>query len=297
MEDQRSGEPSPSRGCAECPEDARGATPPARRERSAEAGPGAFSPFAFLRNNAPILGAAATALGVVLYVLLTWVAGWVYQPAGVRPSEVGLGYGQLLLGTAVALVAALAGVLAAVAVAFAVVFGAAWLRKKIERVRGGRETQAWVPALVTVVLLALAAASWFFGNGAGSFFILLPAAVSAAYLRPKRAYKVIAIVATILALGAAGIGVQNAASLARNHIHNVTASNAIGVFNNPWEGQIALVQQLGSTKATCGLYLGESNGTGVFVYNEYTEQVKHLRTLRLPLSSVLITIIPDQVTC
>jgi hypothetical protein len=74
-------------------------------------------------------------------------------------------------------------------------------------------------------------------------------------------------------------------------------TNAIGVFNNPWDGQIALVQQLGSTKTTCRLYLGESNGTGVFVYNEYTEQVKHLRTLRRPLSSVLITIITDQVTC
>jgi hypothetical protein len=73
--------------------------------------------------------------------------------------------------------------------------------------------------------------------------------------------------------------------------------NAIGIFNNPWEGKIARVQQIGSTNVLCGLYLGESDGADVFVYEESTGHVKRLRTLRLPLSSALIKIIPDQVTC
>jgi hypothetical protein len=109
---RRSASP-PSRCCGERPQD--------ERERSRETGL-----VAFLRSNATALGVAAAALGGVLYVLLSWVASWVYQPAGVRPSDVGLGYVPLLAGTAVTLVVALAVVLAAVAVAF----GAAWLRRK-----------------------------------------------------------------------------------------------------------------------------------------------------------------------
>ena len=158
-------------------------------ERSRETGPVAFL-IAFLKDNAQALGAAAAALGGVLYVLLTWITSWVYQPAGVRSSDVGL-----------------------------------------------------VVAGVTVF-------------------------------------------------------VWNGASQARRDILDAASSVPIGV-NNPWEGEIANVQRIGSTSTTvtCGLYLGESNGTGVLVYNESTGQFKHIRTLRLPLSSVLIEIMPDQVVC
>jgi hypothetical protein len=85
--------------------------------------------------------------------------------------------------------------------------------------------------------------------------------------------------------------VWNSAWLARLHIQEVSSSVPIGAFNNLWEGEIANVQGVGSTTVRCGLYLGESNGTGVLVY----EEGKHLRTLRLPLSSVVI--LPDHSRC
>jgi hypothetical protein len=236
-----------------------------------------------LRSNATALGVVAAALGGVLYVLLTWVASWVYQPAGVRPSDVGLGYVPLLAGTAVTLVVALAVVLAAVAVAF----GAAWLRRK--------NVLAFVVAIIA--LLALVYFSSSINEDAGFFLSSLPAAAVVAIIWPEHAYKVIAILATILVLVVAGVTVWNSASEARRDIQDVVSGVPIGVFNNPWEGEIALVQRIGSTKARCGLYLGESNGMGVLVYNEGTEQVKRLRTLRLPLSSVLIEILPDQTVC
>ena len=249
-------------------------------ERSQETGP-----VAFWRSNATALGVAAAALGGVLYVLLTWVTSWVYQPAGVRPSDVGLGYVPLLAGTAVTLVGALAVVLAAVAVAL----GTAWLRTK----------RAWVRlGLAIIALGALVYVSVDINDVAAFFLIPLPSAAFVAILWPKHAYKMIAIFATIIVLAVAGVTVWNSASQARRDIQDVASSAPIGL-NNPWEGEIANVQRIGSTSktVTCGLYLGESNGTGVFVVNEGTEQVKQLRTVRLPLSSVLIEILPDHVLC
>ena len=242
--------------------------------------------IAFLKDNAQALGAAAAALGGVLYVLLTWITSWVYQPAGVRPSDVGLGYVPLLAGTAVTLVVALAVPSAIGAVAF----GAAWLR--------GKNVWAFAVVFIALVALALVSAFWSLSGNAAFFLGSLPVAVGIAIYWPKHAYKVIAISATILVLVVAGVTVWNGASQARRDILDAASSVPIGV-NNPWEGEIANVQRIGSTSTTvtCGLYLGESNGTGVLVYNESTGQFKHLRTLRLPLSSVLIEIMPDQVVC
>ncbi len=81
----------------------------------------------------------------------------VCQPAGVRPSAEGLGYGPLLLGMAVTLFGALGIVLAAVHVAFAVT----WLRSK----------RVWAYGLATLAFIALVFASWFIDVAA---FFLTP---------------------------------------------------------------------------------------------------------------------------
>jgi hypothetical protein len=218
----------------------------------------------------------------------------------VRPSEVGLGYGPLLVGTAVTLVGALAVVLAIVAVAL----GAAWLFRKALGAAWLREKQVLALVVVVIALLALALVptlleiSGHVISGNAAFFLgSLPLAVGIAIISPKHVYKRIAISATILGLAVTGVTVRNSAVVARYDIENVTSANAIGVFDNPWEGQIARVQRIGSTGSACWLYLGDSNGIGVFVFEESTGQVKHLRTLRLPLSSVIVEILPDQVTC
>ena len=250
-----------------------------------------------MKSNATALGAAAAALGGVLYVVLTWVSSWVYQPAGVRPSDVGLGYVPLLAGTAVALVSALAVVLAVVAVGL----GAVWLLKKALG-EALLKKQAWALGVALIALLVPALVATFLwisrhgiSGNAALFLSFLSVAVAIAIISGERAYKVIAISATILALAVAGVTVWNSAWLARHHIQEVSSSAPIGAFNNLWEGEIANVQGVGSTTVRCGLYLGESNGTGVLVYEEDTGQFKHLRTLRLPLSSVVI--LPDQSGC
>jgi hypothetical protein len=237
-----------------------------------------------LRDNATALTVVAAALGGVLYVLLTWIATWVYEPAGVRPSEAGLGYGPMLLGTAVTLFVALAVVLAGVSVAF----GATWLRRK----------NAWAYALATIALLGIVFVSWSIDDVAGFFLAALPMALVIAHLWPEHAYKMIAIFGTILVLVVSGVSLWNSATLARQDIQHVASGAPIGL-SNPWEGQIALVHAINSKKATarCGLYLGQANGIGVFVFVAGDEPGKPLHTLRFPLSSALIEILPNQVVC
>jgi hypothetical protein len=165
---------------------------------------------AFLASNATGLSVAGAFLGSVVYVLLTWVASWVYEPAGVRPSEVGLGYGAMLLGTAVTLVVALGVVLVTVAIAF----GAAWLRRK-------KNKALFLLSLFAILaLVLLVVASWPVDDVAGFFLVPLPAAVAVANIVPEHAYKVIAIFATILALVVVGVSVWNTASAARRDIQD-----------------------------------------------------------------------------
>ncbi len=114
-----------------------------------------ISPATFFTANAPALGVYAALVGGIVYVALTRVATLVCQPAGVRPSAEGLGYGPLLLGMAVTLFGALGIVLAAVHVAFAVT----WLRSK----------RVWAYGLATLAFIALVFASWFIDDVAAFF--------------------------------------------------------------------------------------------------------------------------------
>jgi hypothetical protein len=253
------------------------------------------SPIGFLRDNATVFTLALTTFGGILYVVLTRVSYWVYAPAGVTPSEVGLGYGPLLLGTAVALAVALAIVLAPVLLAF----GAAWVRRK----------NAKVFALAAVVFVALAVASWFFSD-VSSFYILpllltipLLATLVVGLLWPGHVYKGVAIASTILVLAVAGLSMWYAATNARRHIKEASSSGQFALFELPWEGQIALLRRIDSppSSARCGLYLGEANGIGVFEFAVIERgtipRLRTLRTLRFPLTSMNIEIVPDAWSC
>src|SRR4051812_37510099 len=61
-----------------------------------------------LTENASKLAAAAGVLGGVVYLLLYIACTWVYEPLGVSPSDVGLGYGELLVRAGVGFVGVLA---------------------------------------------------------------------------------------------------------------------------------------------------------------------------------------------
>jgi hypothetical protein len=71
--------------------------PDMKRQGPAEEPSGMVS-MTFVNENATALSIAAAALGGVVYVLLTLLAEWVYEPSGVTSSEVGLGYGPCFLG-------------------------------------------------------------------------------------------------------------------------------------------------------------------------------------------------------
>jgi hypothetical protein len=262
------------------PSDEHPATQPADGER-----PSGTGPLAFLASNATQLSVAGALLGGILYVLLTWVSNWVYEPAGVRPSDVGLGYGAMLVGTAVTLVVALALVLLTVAFAF----GAVWL---------GRKKRVLLTVSAIVALFGLVAVVTFIDAVAGFFLGLLPGALIFAALFPANAYKVIAIGATIIALLVAGFTVWNYASDARRDIRDGISGAPIGLFNSPWEGRIAAFRAMtapSSVHDRCGLYLGEANGIGVFVV--VSQDSGQRATFRLPLSSLFMEILPEQTQC
>jgi chromate transport protein ChrA len=236
----------------------------------------------FFRSYGRTLTASAGFLGGLFYVLLTWTASWVYSPAGVKPSEVGLGYGSLLVGTAVALVTALAFVLAGIATAFV----ALWLR---QRIRGRKGVLASLLAYGAVVAIVLAAGWW---DVANALFLLVPALVFA-YLFPRRAYRLVAGAGLILVLVLVYFVVLNNARLAKHDIEQVESLAQYDVFN-PWEGHIATVRT-STTKPICGLYLGNADGIGVLVIAGDSPETR--RTMRFPLSSATLDIYPQKSLC
>jgi hypothetical protein len=158
-----------------------------------------------------------------------------------------------------------------------------WLRAK--------SSVAYVLACVAVVAFAFAAIS--LNDVAGFVLILLPVALLVAALFPEHAYRLIAGVGLLLVLVVASISVWNNAVVARNDIEAITSSAQFDLFN-PWEGRIAIVRT--SSTDTCGLYLGEANGLGVLVVRAQAPGEKR-RTMRFPLSSVVLVVRPEAAAC
>jgi hypothetical protein len=245
----------------------------------------------FFQSYGRALTASAGVLGGLFYILLTWTSSFVYHPVGVRPGEVGLGYGVLLVGTAATLVVALAVVLAGVCVAFL----AMWLRQKT--------TLGYVLACVAVVAVCVLALAV---NDIAGFFLalLLPLALVAAYLFPEHAYRLVAgvgfFIVLVVAFVTVGIDATEARSdikdgSTRTPIEDVAASSTpFPLLNfNIWEGRIADVHT--SESQICGLYLGEADGIGVLEVEGETPG--KLVTMRFPLASSTLEIHPDRSTC
>ncbi len=103
----------------------------------------------------------------------------------------------------------------------------------------------------------------------------------------------IGVFATITLLVVVGVVTWNAATHARRDIE-VSSFDAISVFANPREGQIAILSGNGSAENVCGLYLSEADGIGVLVFTS-PETAGGRRTVLFPLSSAHIEILPGQV--
>jgi hypothetical protein len=231
----------------------------------------------FLRENAAALGIIGAAGGGLLYVLVSVLANWVYEPAGVTAAEVGLGYGPLLLGTAQALVF----VLAAAVVVIGLLAALIWM---------SRELGAWwwlaIPAAFGVSFLATTTVIYIAGGWLTAGLILTVGIVYG-HFASTRWLKVGAGVVALIALAATAGFLRDAANSARIDLREGVA-NPPGLWTQPWSSRVVTVRDADSLKNVpglpkCVLYLGEANGTSVF----YAASPRNPHTVRLPTSTIL----------
>ena len=236
----------------------------------------------FLREHAAGIGAAATAVGGVLYVLLSLISSWVYEPMGATPAQVGLGYGPTLIGAAALLLwLALAG---AAFVALAV--AATWI--------AGRMGRGWWLLVAFFALLAVAALMVADPATAAST-ASVAIAVAAGRRWRRRRYAVSAAVGVAFGV-VVGVGaILWWADHARDQITGGYATS--GPWSGPWAAQVVSVRPTDPSSAQelpadrCLLYLGEANGMSM-LFDGKGEG----RSLRVPTAGLVIEIRPGAVS-
>jgi hypothetical protein len=227
----------------------------------------------FLRDHVAGIGAAATVVGGVLYVLLSVISAGVYESVGVTPAQVGLGYGPMLIAAA----ALLLWLAAVTAVYVALALGATWLAARLGR-------RWWV----LVLLFALLAGGALLADDpatAGS-----TASVAVALLvsrRRQNRYAASAVVAVAFGV-IVGFGVIFWwAQRAEDDI--LAGRSSSGPWAGPWGAEVVSIRAEDSSELPtdrCLLYLGEADGLTV-LYDPSRE------TWRVPTNALLIEVHPD----
>ena len=256
-----------------------------------------------VKENSTALGTAAIAVGGLLYVVLTFIARWVYAPLGVKPAEVGLGYGPLLVGTAIALPLILAVSLATVGLALAV----SWIAAKLASTLG----RAWfllLVALFAVALVALVA----LGDAHPAVTVYAAVLILAAVIGGLAggSLRTNAILGLVILLVTVGGGLIDEARRTRHDLERGYSPRygpwGTGPWATPWDASVARVfwaspEARGPRLPPCVLYLGEANGVSVFYdpgpldgpLGRESWLADRARTLRLPTSSVVVEIHPN----
>ena len=224
------------------------------------------------------IGAAATAVGGVLYVLLTVISERDYDPFGVTPAEVGLGYGAMLIGAA-ALLLWLAAVVAAL-LAFSL--AATWLAARLGR-------RWWV---LVVFFALLAGGAMLAVDPADPAIAALTGSVAVAVVasrRRRRRYVASALVAVAFGV-VVGVGaIVWWAERARDNM--LDGYDTAGLWFGPWAARVVSIRAGDLSELPidrCLLYLGEADGMTV-LYDPEGED----RTWRVPTTGLLIEIHPD----
>ena len=230
----------------------------------------------FLGDHATAIGAAVTAAGGVLYVLLSVISSRVYDPIGVTPAQVGLGYGPMLLGAATLLL----WLAAVIAVFAALTLAAIWLAGKLGR-------WWWV----LVALFALLAVAAVLAVDAATAALTASVALGVAAGRRQAGRRYVAGAAVAVAFGlVTGVGaIYWWADRARDDMATGFATS--GGLRGPWVTQVVSVHPVeGSELPTdrCLLYLGEADGMSV-LHDPGGEG----RTWRVPTTDLQMEIHPD----
>ena len=220
------------------------------------------------------IGAAATTVGGVLYVLLSVISARVYDPLGVTPEQVGLGYGAMLIRAA----ALVLGLAAATGVLIGVALAATWLVARFGR-------RWWV---FVVLFALLAAAAILVGDPFTA--AALTASVAVALVvgrRGDRRYAAAAVVATATGVLVGLAAIFWWAERARDHIRDGQDTAGYG----PWSAQVVSIRATdasGLPKDRCLLYLGEADGMTVL-----DDPSREQHTWRAPTAGLLIEVHPD----
>jgi len=239
--------------------------------------------------------------------LLTVLCNQVYEPLGVNPASVGLGYGELLIRAAVAWVGIVGLLLGGVAMGALTT----WL------VASKSKPRAVSLLIIATLLLILAGillidqrwavAGLTTGAGVliGGWVVVIPtrrakgsglAVVGEARRRsatePTLIFLVLALVLLIT-----GTFLVVAAAEDRSRLQQGLRPVPIaGDTPPPWNAEVVRASWVNSPGPThprmprCLLYLGQANGTSVL----YDARPAHHRTLRSPNSSVAIEVLPDR---
>ena len=234
----------------------------------------------FLKNYAAIIGATTTAIGGVLYVFLSIISSWVYSPLGITPSQVGLGYGPLLIRAAVLLF--WIGLTGAIVVGLTLF--AAWLSAKPGR--------RWLLGALLAMVALIALVAWDAATAALAAAVPLAAVVG--WRWPRRRYLVSALVGAIFAVL---VGVGSISWWALRAGDDIEAGHGTsGAWSGPWAAQVVSVRPTESSSSLrfpsnhCLLYLGEANGMSAWDDSGNSTDGEGERTWRVPTAGLVIEI-------
>jgi hypothetical protein len=264
-------------------------------------------------ENVSAIPAVLGVVGALSYGALNVAATTFYEPLGVTPSEVGLGYGELLARTAVVV-----AVLGAMAVAGFVFVGAA-VHGLIGRLGGGvngaarlrvrdRVVVATVGTVVLgaydVMLSASSPVKWSSAQAIGiatfSLLVAFAVLICLVFVAKHSARKCglterhVLIVGLCLVFAAPSSFVAFARE-GRREVQLGHRQRAVFGSPLPWQVTFARVTWKDSSRTApdCLLYLGSSGSAVVF----YDPNSAERRSLRLPASDVIVEYLPDRATC
>jgi hypothetical protein len=223
------------------------------------------STLAQLASFFAVVAAVLAVLGGLWYAAQSFIGGWVYDPVGVVPREVGLTSSALFTQSTAGLIGLLLIVLL-------------------------------VCLLMVILLFVLDSKNWLKDLREGGPQLALSGV---------RAKMIVAAFAVIFLLVPAVITVTNAWNARASLQKGKHPTLLWGLLPAPWRGEVAMINPVDTagpggapTLPACALYLGQADGTVVLIaLTRNTQGRRHTTTLRVPASSLRLALRRDFKTC